>query len=96
MNQRHWADGQGKALKTEDPWEFPGGPVVRTRRFHCCGRGSIPGQGTKIPQATQHSQKQTSKQTNRGPSTLLNLITSSFLQVLVFSPLSEEAKRDLC
>ena len=40
--------------------------------------------------------KQTSKQTNRGPSTLLYLITSSFLQVLVFSPLSEEAKQDLC
>ena len=29
--------------------EFPGGPVVRTRRFHCRGPGSIPGQGTKIP-----------------------------------------------
>ena len=31
--------------------EFPGGPVVRTRRFHCHGLGSIPGWGTKIPQA---------------------------------------------
>ena len=35
--------------------EFPGGPVVRTRCFHCGGPGSIPGWGTKIPQATQHN-----------------------------------------
>ena len=33
--------------------EFPGGPVVRTRPFHCRGLGSIPGQGTEIPQATR-------------------------------------------
>ena len=32
--------------------EFPGGPVVRTRHFHCSGPGSIPGGETKIPQAT--------------------------------------------
>ena len=32
-------------------WEFPGGPVVRTRRFHCHGPGSIPGWGSKILQA---------------------------------------------
>ena len=25
--------------------------MVRTRRFHCCGPGSIPGQGTKTPKA---------------------------------------------
>ena len=37
--------------------EFPGGPVVRTPHFHCRGPGSIPGQGTKILQATRHSQK---------------------------------------
>ena len=24
------------------PWEFPGGPVVRTQCFHRCGLGSIP------------------------------------------------------
>ena len=30
--------------------EFPGGPVVRTPRFHCRGHGSILGLGTKIPQ----------------------------------------------
>ena len=37
--------------------EFPGGPVVRTRHFHCRGLGSIPGQGTEIPQAVQRGQK---------------------------------------
>ena len=31
--------------------------MVRTWHFHCHGPGSIPGQGTKIPQAAQHGQK---------------------------------------
>ena len=31
--------------------EFPGGPVVRTQRFHCLGQGLTPGRETKIPQA---------------------------------------------
>ena len=44
-------------------WEFPGGPVVRTPRFHFRGMGSIPGWGTKIPQAAQYGQKQ--KQTKK-------------------------------
>ena len=30
-------------------WDFPGGPVVKALRFHCSGRGAIPGRGTKIP-----------------------------------------------
>ena len=37
--------------------EFPGHPVVRTQCFHCHGPGSIPGQGTKIMQATQPKKK---------------------------------------
>ena len=45
------------SLKEKKVREFPGSPVVRTLRFHCCGLGSIPGQGTKIPQAVQCSQK---------------------------------------
>ena len=36
--------------------EFPGGPVARTLHVHCWGPGSVPGWGTKIPQATQQSQ----------------------------------------
>ena len=31
--------------------EYPGGPGVRTQGFHCCGLGSVPGQGTKTSQA---------------------------------------------
>ena len=37
--------------------EFLGSPVVRTWHFHCQGLGSIPGQGTKIPQAMSQCQK---------------------------------------
>ena len=37
---------------TKELWEFPGGPVVRTGRFHCCGPHSIP-DWTKTPQAIQ-------------------------------------------
>ena len=37
----------------KEPWEFPGGLVVRIWHFHCYGPGSIPGQGTEIPQAMQ-------------------------------------------
>ena len=39
--------------------------MVRTWRFHCCGLGSVPGQGTKIPQATQHGQKKRKKSTEK-------------------------------
>ena len=37
--------------------EFSGGPVVRTQDFYFWGPGSIPGWGTKIPQAAWSSQK---------------------------------------
>ena len=36
--------------------ESPESPVVRTWHFHYRGPGSIPGWGTKIPQATQADQ----------------------------------------
>ena len=39
--------------------DFPGRPVVRTLRFHCLG--SIPGRGTKIPQAMWHGNKNANK-----------------------------------
>ena len=42
-------------------WDFPGGPVVKNQCFHCRGTGSIPGQGTKVPQAVQCSQKKKKK-----------------------------------
>ena len=37
--------------------EFPGSLVVMIWCFHCRALGSILGQGTEIPQATQHGQK---------------------------------------
>ena len=37
--------------------ELPGDPVVETWHFHCHGPGSVPGQGARIPQATQCGQK---------------------------------------
>ena len=41
--------------------EFPGHPMVGTRRFDCQGlQGSIPGWGTKILQPMQHGQKKKS------------------------------------
>ena len=32
---------------------LPGSSVIRIQRFHCGGLGLLPGQGTKIPQATR-------------------------------------------
>ena len=43
-------------IKKQGLREFSGGSVVKTPRFHCQGPGSIPGQGAKIPQATQCGQ----------------------------------------
>ena len=38
-------------------WDFPGGPVIKNPHFHGRGKGSIPGRGTKIPQAVCCGQK---------------------------------------
>ena len=52
-NSRHmWEGGQrwsslGATLANVF-WDFPGGPVVKTLRFHCKRMGLIPGQGTKM------------------------------------------------
>ena len=37
--------------------DFPAGPVVRTQCFHCQSLGSIPGWGTKNPQARWYGLK---------------------------------------
>ena len=44
--------------KEKEPGEFPGGPVVRTPDLTAEDPGSVPGWGTKIPQAEQQGQKQ--------------------------------------
>ena len=47
-------------------WEFPGGPVVRTPRFHCWGCGFSPWLGNWDPtsQAVQCGQKKRNKSPN--------------------------------
>ena len=44
-------------IEVQRTWEFLGGPVVRTWRSHCHGLGSVPGRGTKIPQAEWRGQR---------------------------------------
>ena len=39
--------------KYQEGRDFPGGPVVKTLPSKAGGVGSIPGQGTKIPHASQ-------------------------------------------
>ena len=53
----------GQSLKWRWTQEFPVCPVVRTQRFCCWGPGSIPDQGTKIPQVIRGGQKKKKKQT---------------------------------
>ena len=49
-----------KEVKQKD---IPGGLVVKTQHFHCWGPGSIPGRGTKVPEALLHGQKKRRKKT---------------------------------
>ena len=59
--QHHHSCALGPFLsKIRVTWEFPGSPVVRTWRFHCCGPDLTPGWGTKILQGSRHNQKKKS------------------------------------
>ena len=40
-------------------WEFPGGSVVQNQPSNAGGKGSIPGQGAKIPHALQPRKNKT-------------------------------------
>ena len=55
------------------PWGFPGGAVVRIWCFTAGGLGSIPAQGTKIPQAAWCSQK-----TKKQLILYIDLVSSTF------------------
>ena len=48
------------SIKIFHYWEFPGDPVIKTRGFPAVDAGSIPGQGTKIPQAVWWGKKKKS------------------------------------
>ena len=49
------------AIRMNELWDFPGGPVVKTLPSSVGGAGLIPGQGAKIPHALQ-PKKQNIKQ----------------------------------
>ena len=62
LNKKKWNlknDTNEHTYKTEidsqtqktNSWGFPGGPVVKNLPSDAGDRGSIPGQGTKIPRA---------------------------------------------
>ena len=59
----HSGNGSHKGYFTKGGGVFPGGPGVKTPRLQCWGRGSIqgtgsiPGQGTKIPNYAWHGKK---------------------------------------
>ena len=48
-------------LKAMIFWDFPRGPVVKLRLHASNAAGSMPGWGTKIPYAMQHSPKEKKK-----------------------------------
>ena len=54
--------------KNKPLWDFPGGPVVKTSPSNSGGADSIPGQGTKIPHASQPKNQNIKKQKQESPS----------------------------
>ena len=46
LNRSIWS------IKKQSLGDLSGAPGAKTPRFQCRGRGSIPGQGTKIPYVT--------------------------------------------
>ena len=48
-----------KKKKIDKKRDFPGDPVVKTLYFHCSGMGSIPDQGTRMPQGMVKNKKKT-------------------------------------
>ena len=50
-------------------WDFPGGPVVKNPPANAGDMNSIPGQGTKIPHATQCDQKNNEEEILKYPDT---------------------------
>ena len=75
------------------PWDFPGGPAVKTLPFHCRGRRFGPCLGTKIPRAPRYGQK-VKKKKKKIQSRASQLITRSSWQT-VWSLLSLSVSHDL-
>ena len=53
----------GRGPKVREPWNFPGGPMVLASNTG--DLSSIPGQGTKIPNAARFSQKKIGEGTSK-------------------------------
>ena len=49
---KHTIEGKNQQSQKLVLWDFPGGPMVKNPPSNAVDVGSIPGQGTKIPQAT--------------------------------------------
>ena len=62
QGKKHYSLYNVRRLQLQKNGGVPCGPMVRTQQFHCWGLGSIPGQGTKIPKAIQHGQKEKEKE----------------------------------
>ena len=60
--------------------------MLRTQLFHCREHGSIPGQGTKIPQASWLSQKTREKQQYDGREGNSGLVTPPLLNPSPWAP----------
>ena len=65
---------------------FPGGPALRTRRFHCCDPGSIPGLGTEISHqaAACCGQKTSTQSTQETSNTFIIFFKLKNLEVFGF------------
>ena len=58
-------------------WDFPGGPVVKTPRFHCRGHGFDLWLGVKILHAVWHGQKiEKEKKKKHGKTGKLAILTA--------------------
>ena len=66
--------------------EFPGGPVVSIPGAQCFDQGSVPGQGTEIPQVTQSGQKKKKKAGNGETPKLTQFGNKAALFFLTHSP----------
>ena len=57
MSRGHRQEDETSLNKSDAPGDFPGGSVIKASCCQCRGVGSIPGWGTKIPHALEHSQE---------------------------------------
>ena len=63
--------------------ELPGSPMVRTQCFHCCGPGSIPGQGTRMLHSAVKKERERRQKYKIGAKKGLVMHTSS-IKCLLF------------